>query len=254
MIPSTGEQMTDTEALAAVLAEDAATRAGEHPELDELAGYLARDLVPETEARIQDHLVACRPCTTKLLDLETLSRPGPETAEGVTDLATIAAWREQKSRIAELEAARRRQRWVSAVAASFFVATIGLTAHVGQLRRTIAGLEAPELNPQTVYLDASALRSGGSKTIELGPDTKSLTLSFTPATDESWTDYEVQILRTSGTEVWSGRGLELSGYGSLDLRVPRALLPAGTYQVRLHGLEGDRREQLLAAEVVVRDE
>lgn len=253
---STNKAMTDAEALVAALAEEAAERAGDHPRLDELADYLAGDLDPEVEARIQDHLVACRTCTTQLLDLETLSQPDPQPADGVADLALAAAWREQKSRIGEIDGARRRQRtmrWVSAVAASFFVATVGLSVHVSQLRQTIAGLEAPEINPQVAYLDASATRSGADPvTVELGADDRSLLLTLTP-TGSVWPDYEVRVLSVSGTEVWDGRGFVPSEFGTLRLRMPRALLPEGDYEVRLHGLDGDRRELLQTIELLVRD-
>ncbi len=256
MMPSTHQAMTDAQVLAATLAEDAGKRSGDHPQLDQLSDYLAGELAPEAEARIQDHLVACRTCTTQLLDLESLSEPGPRTAGGVADLALAAAWREQKTRIAELEGARRRQRtmrWVSAVAASLFVATVGLSVHVSQLRRTIAGLEAPEINPPVVHLDASASRSGTeAKIVELGPDDRSLILSITPLAAE-WPAYQVEVLSASGSEVWAGSDLTLSGYGTIELRISRALLPAGAYKVRLHGVDGDRREELQATQLVVRD-
>ncbi len=257
MISSTNETMTDAQALATALAEDAGKRAGGHPQLDELADYLAGDLAPETQARIQDHLVACRTCTTKLLDLETLSEPGPQPAEGVADLALAAAWREQKTRIADLEGARRHQRtmrWVSAVAASFFVATVGLSVHVTQLRQTIVGLEAPEVNPPVVYLDGSVLRGGAeTETTELGAEDRSLILNITPLTTE-WTTFEVQVLSASGSEVWTGRGLDLTDYGTLDLRMSRGVMPEGDCQVRLFGLDGDRRELLQETELAVRGE
>ena len=83
---SSSQEMTDTQALAAVLAAHASARAGDHPELDQLAGYLAGSLAPEAEASIQDHLVTCRACTAQLLDLESLSATGPRVAAGVADL------------------------------------------------------------------------------------------------------------------------------------------------------------------------
>jgi hypothetical protein len=250
---SSSHEMTDTQALAAVLAAHATARAGDHPELDQLAGYLAGSLAPEVEASIQDHLVACRACTAQLLDLESLSPTGPRVAEGVADLALEAGWREQKTRIADLETARRRQRslrWVSAVAAAFFVATVGLSVHVGQLRQRLA----PEINSPIAYLDSAATRdSAGAVTVELAPGDRSVLLALTPPSSPEWPDYEVEILTASGSEVWSGRGFVLSDSGTLRLRMPRSLLPAGGYEVRLNGVEGDRIEPLQVIELLVRD-
>ncbi len=256
---STNRAMSDEQALAAVLADNAAARSGDHPRLDELADYLAGALAPEAEARVQDHLVACRACAARLLDLEPLAEPGPETAEGVADLAVAAAWREQKSRIAAFEAARRRRltlRLVSAVAASFFVATVGLGSYVTQLRQTVATLEAPEVNVPIAYLDAAGTRSTApAATVDLAAGDRSLILTLTPPPGtESWPGYEVEVLSASGSEVWSGGGLVLNDFGTLRLRMPRTLLPAADYKVRLHGADGDRREQLQVMPLLVRDE
>ncbi len=249
MTPSSHQPMTDAQALAAVLAEDAVERSGEHPELDELTGYLADDLAPEAEARIQDHLVACRPCTARLLDLETLQPAAPRTPEGVADLALAAAWREQKTRIADLESTRRRQHtlhWVSAVAASFFVATLGLSVHVSQLRQTIAGLRAPAANVATVYLDGSATRSETEpEVLRVGADQRFAVLFVTPPRNPSFPQYEMEILDAAGSRVLQVSGLEPSeDYGNLRIGAPLERMPAGGYQVWLHGIDGDHREQL----------
>ncbi len=246
---STDEAMTDAQALAAVLAEDATARAGDHPQLDELADYLAEALAPETEARVRDHLVACRACAAKLLDLEPLSQPGTETAEGVADLAMAAGWREQKTRIAAFEAARSRRRtarWLTAVAAVFCVATLGLSARVTQLHQTIARLEVPEVNPKVAYLDSFTTRGdeNAATTVELGPEDRTVLLILTPPPGSgSW---EIEVRSASGSEVWSGGGFELTEEGTLRLAMPRALMPAGEYEVLLYGVNGGR--ELLQSE------
>ncbi len=256
MISSTDQPMTDTQALAAALAEDAAKRGGEHPRLDELADYLASSLAPEVATRVQDHLIACRSCTTKLLDLETLSKPDSPATDGVVDLAIAAGWREQKTRIADLEHARKRQRtlrWASAVAASFFVATLGLSVHVSQLRQTIVELRTPEVNPQVVYLDFGTTRNEAEAVIvKLAPEDRSLLLALTP-TGPRWPDYEVEVLNASGSQVWTGGGFIVSDFGTLRLQMPRVLLPDGDYEVRLQGLDGERREQLQTARLSIQD-
>ncbi len=153
-----GEPVSDSPALAAMLAEAAASRVGDHPEVEELARYFDDALPPEAEARVQDHLVACRTCTRTLLDLEPLMSPGPRTAEGVADLEVAAAWRELKARAGETEARSPRvasQRWLAAVAASFLVATLGLSAWVAQLRGTVSELSTPQSNFEILYFEST---------------------------------------------------------------------------------------------------
>ena len=255
---SSTHEMTDTQALAAVLAANASARAGDHAELDQLAAYLAGDLAPEIEASVQDHLIACQACAAKLLDLEALAPTGPRIAEGVADLALEAGWREHKARIAEADATRRRQRtmrWVSAVAASFFVATVGLSVHVSQLRETMLGLQAPEINAPIAYLDAGATRNrAGAVAINFAPKDRSVLLSLTPPSGPEWPDYEVEIFTETGADVWSGRGFVISDSGTLRLRMPRTWLPAGGYEVRLHGVDGDQRKKLMRKAFLVGDE
>ncbi len=258
MISSTDQSMTDTQALAAALAEDAAKHAGEHPELDELADYLAGSLAPETEARIQDHLVACRACTTKLLDLETLFQPDSPNTNGVVDLAKAAGWREQKTRIADLENARGRQRtlrWASVIAASFFVATVGLSVHVSQLQQTIAGLRAPTANVVTAYLDDPTTRSTADAVKVQISDSQRLAVFFlTPPQTPPFDEYEVEVLDAAGTQVLQISRLEPSEDDNLRIAVPLELMPGGDYEVRLDGLNGERREQLQLIPLLLRYE
>ncbi len=246
MSTTTNETMTDARALAATLAEVAGS-AGDHPRIDRLADYLTGDLAPGTEARIQDHLVACRDCSAQLLDLESLSEPSPQIAEGVADLATAAAWREQKTRIADHESSRRYRRtmrWVSAVAASFFVATIGLSAHVAQLRRTVTELSRPEVNLAVLYLDSEARTRGIESTkMVVRKDQDSAVLFLTPA-GEAFAEYEVEVLSAAGSQVWQSRDLQLSDRDTLRFLLPLKTVPAAEYHLRLYGHEGDRRELL----------
>ncbi len=115
-------------------------------------------------------------------------------------------------------------------------------------------MATPEVNPPVVYLDGSVLRGGAeTQAAKLGAEDRSLILNITPLTTE-WSTFEVQLLSASGSEVWTGRGLELTDYGTLDLRMSRGVMPDGDYQVRLFGLDGDRRELLQETELVVRGE
>jgi len=63
--------------------------------------------------------------------------------------------------------------------------------------------------------------------------------------------YQVEVLDATGSRVMQSPGLGLSEIDNLRFGFPLELMPAGDYEVRLHGLDGDRREQLQAISVRV---
>ena len=52
--------------------------AASHPTLDELAAYYHRSLQQAEAAAVQDHLVTCRECTARLLELDEIHEMGQE--------------------------------------------------------------------------------------------------------------------------------------------------------------------------------
>ena len=232
----------DERDLIAVLAEDAASRAGDHPEADELVDYLGDSLSPEAESRVQNHLVSCRSCARTLLDLEPLM--APESAEqGVADLEVAAAWREVKARAgtAEAQPSRSRQpRWLAAVAASFFVATLGLSAWVVQLRDTVGDLAAPQSNYEILYFEST--RSLGEDVLRVPDGHHRLPVIVTGVDAGAYESYEVTVINAVGAEVLQIGGLTPSDVGSLRLEIPVTGLSAGDYGLVLYGANGGERE------------
>src|SRR4051812_39568903 len=123
-----------------------------HPEPETLAAYHAGEL-PEGEAqRLQDHLLACRECAALLVDLDGLADP----AFGAGSLSAAdqeALWgriqgeiKKEETPLAPVVPLRRpaspsgSPRWLMALAASLLVATVGLSAWVVSLRRTVETL------------------------------------------------------------------------------------------------------------------
>ena len=233
----------DSQALIAMLAEDAASRVSDHPEVGELVDYLQDALPPGTEARVQDHLVDCRACTSTVLDLEPLMNPGPRTAEGVADLEVAAAWRELKARAGVEQAPLRRgfsQHWVTAVAASFFVATLGLSSWVAQLRGTVSELSAPQVNYEVLYFEST--RGFDEGILQVPEGLHRLPVFVTGVDSGVFADYEVVVLDQAGSEVWSVGGLKPTDLGSLRLEIPLQSLSPGAYGLRLYGRDGDQRD------------
>ena len=57
--------------------------------------------------------------------------------------------------------------------------------------------------------------------------------------------YEVEVVGPAGDVAWTGRGLEMSPYGTFTLGLARDFLtPGKEYRVRLYGVTGDARKLL----------
>ena len=55
-------------------------------------------------------------------------------------------------------------------------------------------------------------------------------------------NYALEITDEHGKMVWRGQGLRKSQENTFTLALPRSLLPAGKYQIKLYGLGGKQRE------------
>jgi len=214
-----------------------------HPKPKMLAAYHAGELTEPEERRLQDHLVGCPECAALLLDLDGLGRP----EFGAGSLAPAdqeALWRSLQAEIREEEPLApvvplRRPiaspRWLPALAAALLVATLGLSAWVASLRRTVDELSRPQANALVLDLDAGTARGEG----EVRPawvipkDVRIFTLILSPPGPRS-TSYRVAIERAGGGEV---RSVELmpNEVGSLSLILSRRWIGPGDYRVRLFG-------------------
>jgi hypothetical protein len=215
-----------------------------HPEPKMLAAYHAGELTEPEERRLQDHLVGCPECAALLLDLDGLGRP----EFGAGSLAPAdqeALWRRLQSEIRQEEPPpapvvplRRRAaspRWLQALAAALLVATLGLSAWVASLRRTVDALSRPQANALVLDLDAGTARGEGDvrPAWVIPRDVRLFTLILSPPGPRS-TRYRVAIERTGGGEVWSGE-LVPNEVGSLSLILSRHGIAPGDYRVRLLG-------------------
>ena len=178
--------MTDSadqdQVLVALLAREAADRAGEspasaEPEPEELLDFLRGGLSTKEEEDLQERILAEPKASRSLLDLEALVRDGEKAAaETTADLAAAAGWRELQGRLPSsaqesspgtagrdsrssgpVVAARRSPFWLQPVAAALFLATVGLSILLLQ-RPLVPSLTVANL--QTLEL-AAGQRSAG---------------------------------------------------------------------------------------------
>jgi len=247
----TADHRDDAELFRSLLIEDAKSRSGEHPDLDTLVDYLTDSLGAKAEDGVRDHLAACRPCTTALLDVEPLVTPEAATP-GVADLQLESAWKDFASRLPRAADYRARTApiWSGVLAASLVLAVVGLSIWVGRLRsseialeRQLAQLSEPQANLPIFYLDGLTRGIGAEQTeIEVPAEANFLVLIF--ASGEILPDrfYQVRFLDPSGSEVFRSDDLQLSESGGLRLGLSKQMLPEGEYRIQVRTTsDGDER-------------
>ncbi len=241
---------TSTDFRASVATQVAAAweESAAHPSVDRWIAYRGGAL-PEEERHLQQHLMGCRECVALVLDLEAFSRPQPTDRAGISEFEVAAAWRAVRSAI---DRDLKRERWhiPATLAATFFVAALGLSTWtafehrtVAQLRRTLSELAQPQINVpiRDLYPDTTT-RSGSPRlATEVPAVARSFTLVLNLPEPQEFPAYQVEIFDSAGTAVWTGRGLEMSPYGTFTLGLTHDFLPAGEHRVLLYGLDGDRR-------------
>lgn len=217
-----------------------------HPEPEVLAAYQAGELTEPEERRLQDHLVGCPECAALLLDLDGLSRPefgagslAPADQEALWRSLQAEIRKKEEPPLAPVVPLRRpasSPRWLQALAAALLVATIGLSAWVASLRRTVSELAQPQANAPVLDLDADAARgTEGDSSNRVSARDHFFTLILTPAGERRYERYRVEIARAGGSEAWSHDGA-LNPSGSFSVTVPVLALGSGQFKVRLFGL------------------
>lgn len=236
------------------------TEVAVHPSLDEIAAYHAGALPPAEEARIQDHLVECRRCTSLLLERDELARE-IEASGPAAPGEDAEAWEALRARLPQGEPSRPMEaparpaaspvrpgrhspRWLPAIAASLLVATLGLTAWNASLRRRLAEIGQPQLNAPIHEVTSGPLRgSGEAEVLELAHGTRFYTLVLRPSAPPPPGEWEVEIARPDGSLEWRGQGLRPNELGSFSLTLPRGLVGEGEHVIRLHGSGEAAREE-----------
>jgi hypothetical protein len=222
-----------------------------HPEPEVLAAYHAGELTEPEERRLQDHLVGCPECTALLLDLDGLSRP--EFGAGSLPPADQEAlWKSLQEEIRKeerppapvvpLRRPSSSPRWLPVLAAALLAVTIGLSAWVASLRRTVGELSRPQLATPIVDLYSSGSRSEGSpRSAETVPASAPLlTVILHPENPRGTGRYRVEIAR-SGETIWRSEWRsgwrrdsgETGPYDPIPLTLPRSAFGPGEYRIHL---------------------
>ncbi|HEX5718317.1 MAG TPA: zf-HC2 domain-containing protein [Thermoanaerobaculia bacterium] len=216
----------------------------EHPSPDRWIAYHRGELSADEEAFLQEHLVRCRDCFDLSEAAAAFARPDeePGTRE---ELETIALWRRlrpqldpasgpSRQNVREISAGPlRRSSWrfrlASTLAASFFVALVGMTVWNVRLR-------APK--PDSLIVDfADAERLPTANEMTLSASTGPWTLVFHPPGELPVYRLALRDAAT-GREQWSYE-LRLDRDLALTIQLPEGLRP-GSYRLELTDGSGGR--------------
>jgi hypothetical protein len=208
---------------------------GDHPPPETLSAYLANELPPEEDDRIQEHLANCRLCAEMLLDLQRFLDPAPAepSRQGVADFAAAAEWRELRRKIAPPKGgllARLLRSPGLPIAAMLALALIWTSYRMVSLKRELAK-PITDLRPTT--FEASGSRKGGPaepKSLKLGHVAAFETLSTYPQYRLLFRDQQGRIQR-SVEDTQDDNGM-------ITLFLPESSLPPGLYDIEVVGLAG----------------
>jgi hypothetical protein len=218
----------------------------DHPTPDDWLAYHRGELPPGEEDRLQEHLVRCRDCCDLAAAAAAFApdeAPGPDR-----EVESAALWRLLRPQLGsppqtvrEVPAGPRRSprenrgnRLPMALAASFFVALIGLT--VGNLRQRseLEALRAPKADVPIFEIAADERATAGAELIlPTGPRL----LVFHPA--EELPAYRLAIRDAASARELSSTELRPNRDLALVLYLPEGLLP-GRYRLELSDGSGGR--------------
>lgn len=192
----------------------------EHPSPETLTAYQAKELSPEEDKWIREHLAICQHCAEMLLELEEFLRPAEVGPEPVADFEAAADWRKLRSR---LRGSKRRLTY--AMAAVLLLAVVGLSMYV--LSRGPGRLHT--LEPLNSYRS----QPGPVDAVELP-----VTLLLKSPVRSPYPEYRADLLDSHDRLIRELSHLRESG--SFDLEVPlgRGDLDPGEYRIKLLGVKG----------------
>jgi len=228
----------------------------DHPSPDRWLAYHRGELPAEEETRLQEHLARCRDCFDLAGAAAAFALPDEEPGAG-QEVETAALWRLLRPQlepplppapdnVREISSGPRgRPSWVgrlpTVLAASFFVALVGLTAWSLRQQSALDALRAPK--PDALIFDFSAgerLPSSSERT--LSASTGPWMFVFHPAD-------ELPVYRLALRDAATGE--ELGSYElrpdedlALTLHLPEGLRP-GRYRLELSDGSGGRAGRVL---------
>lgn len=252
-----GENSTDFREALGELVETTYPEPADHPSAEAWMAYLRGELADGLEARFEEHLVRCRDCCDLVQAAEAFATdeepaPGDEVADEVESAALWRLLRERLFKVRPFPAVVTPRAWQQrlpyALAASLFVAMVGLTGWNLQQQSALARLRAPKPNP--VIADFAAgerLALSGAEERKLAAGTGPWVLVFHP--DEELPDYRLVIRDTATGREQYAVELTLDDDLALSLHLPEGLRP-GLYALELSDGAGGGTGKILQKDLL----
>ncbi len=251
------------------IADDSRLALGAHLSLDQLADHRAGRLSAGEDDRVLDHLALCPTCTKLFLDLASFPHlEPPPGAEPASEREIEAEWRAMGPGLlaaAGVEPGRgdateggsvlpfgdprgASRRWQTpALWAAALMLTFG-AAWIGTLHQQLAKQGAAQY---ATVIDIEVAR--GSRPYPVSPRATQVLLIVHDFDLETYSRGQLQVLRR-GTVLHTAN-LEPSpdDRSLLYLALPRELLPAGSYRIKIFGQISDERGRLDADQQLLKD-
>jgi len=114
---------------------------------------------------------------------------------------------------------------------------------IAELRRSVDDLSQPQVNVPITDLEQQANRGGdGATTVTAPVGANIFTLILHVADGPSFPDYALEVIDGRGRPLMRAQSLRKSQLNTFTVALPRRLLPAGRYRLKLYGLRSGHGE------------
>jgi hypothetical protein len=238
---------------------DTSPEAMDHPTADQWIAYQRGKLSAAEEERLQEHLMRCRDCFDLAEAAAAFADPDEEPSAG-QEVETAALWRllrpqldppepsrQSRQNVREISDRSRRSSWwgrlPTTLAASFFVALVGLSVRSYQQGKALEAALAPR--PIALSVDFAS----GERVATPASAERILTATTGPWMFAIHPADELPVYRlalrdaATGKEQWS-RTLRMDQDRALKLELPEGLRP-GHYRLELSDGSGGEAGKVL---------
>jgi putative zinc finger protein len=236
------DDTADLDRLFARLSDEGHTQdPDDHPTPEKLSAYQAKELSPEEDDAIQEHLAQCTLCTELLLDLQRFLEPPAEDLprEGVVDFETAAEWRELRRRMGTTQATEVKREFPRKVFRMPAVAAV-LALLLGGAVYRLVRLEGELTRPVAVQIktiEAQGSKKGAPSAAEATPFRLGNVAVFETHSETPYPKYRLEFKDKNG-QIRKAVDTQEDENGMIALLLPNRFLTPGLYHVEVLGLEG----------------
>lgn len=232
---------------------EARERVGEGPSVDELIAFSLGRLSEADAERVREFMAA-NPDLAAMYAAEVPEEPRPGEPGWVSDEEVAAGWNAIQKRIPpwkDKDVARvipfRRQ--IPAAFAAMLALVFGVLLYRAEQRvdRLEAELNRPLVTSEVVPLSpADGRRGPGDLPTDVTTDADAYHFELAIRRQPHFANYRIDLVGREGTRevLWSKPHAQRGEDDTFTIIVPRRLLPAGSYELHVYGLDGSRADLL----------